>query len=112
MLSDTQQRLTAWGHWVRSGGGVDLGCYGVKLAVGSSVPMPVCSDDDAEAVDRAVARLKKRDQVMGRIVVMAYLGQMSLARIARESGVGSRERARYLLGSAEAWIDCALVSSG
>lgn len=107
MLTDTQERLTAWGHWVRSGG-VDLGYYGVRLVVGSSVPMPICPDEDAMDVDRAVARLKQRDQVMGRILVMAYLRQYSLARIARESGVGSRERARYLLGAAEAWIDATL----
>jgi len=107
MLSDTQNRLVAWGHWVRAGG-VDLGCKGVKLAVGGSVAMPVCADDDAMSVDRAVARLKQRDRDMGRVVVMAYLSQYSLARIAREAGVGSRERARYLLGAGEAWIDCAL----
>lgn len=107
MLGDTQQRLTAWGHWVRSGG-VDLGCQGVRMVAGSSVPMPICADDDAMDVDRAVARLKHRDQVMGRILVMAYLRQYSLAQIARESGVGSRERARYLLGAAEAWVDSAL----
>lgn len=110
MLSDTQQRLTAWGHWVRCGG-VDLGCRGVQLVAGSSVPMPVCPDDDAMGVDRAVARLKKRDQVMGRILVMAYLSQYSLTRIARESGVGSRERVRYLLGAAEAWVDATLQLS-
>ena len=107
MLSETQQRLDAWGHWVRSGG-VNLGVKGVNLAVGSSVAMPVCPDDDAMDVDRAVARLKRRDRLLGQILTMAYLRQYSLSRIARESGVGSRERARYLLGSAEAWIDCAL----
>ncbi|NWO05807.1 MAG: hypothetical protein HLX50_08970 [Alteromonadaceae bacterium] len=110
MLSDTQDRLTAWGHWVRAGG-VDLGVKGVNLAVGSSVAMPVCPDDDAMSVDRAIARLKQRDRLMGQILTMAYLGQYSLARIARESGVGSREKARYLLGSAEAWIDCALQAA-
>ncbi|ERS12542.1 hypothetical protein Q673_02710 [Marinobacter sp. EN3] len=107
MLSDTQQRLTAWGHWVRAGG-VDLGIKGVNLAVGSSVAMPICPDDDALAVDNAIARLKRRDPVMGRVLTLAYLNQFSLARIARESGEGSRERVRYLLGGAEAWIDAVL----
>ncbi|MBB5321175.1 antiterminator Q family protein [Marinobacter oulmenensis] len=107
MLSDTQQRLSAWGHWVRAGG-LDLGVKGVNLAVGSSVAMPVCPDDEALSVDRAIAQLKRRDHMMGQIVTMAYLSQFSLARIARESGVGSRERARYLLGAGEAWIDAAL----
>lgn len=107
MLTDTQDRLRAWGHWVRSGG-VQLGYQGVQMAAGSSVPMPVCADDDAMGVDQAVARLKQRDQVMGRILIMAYLSQYSMARIARESGVGSRERVRYLLGAAEAWVDAKL----
>src|SRR5690554_3242473 len=110
MLSDTQQRLAAWGHWVRAGG-VALGCHGVQLAVGSSVALPVCADDDALSVDRAVARLKKRDRDMGWIVAMAYLSQYSLTRIAKEAGVGSRERARYLLGGAEAWIDAILCDA-
>lgn len=111
MLSETQQRLDAWGHWVRAGG-VKLGYQGVKLAVGGTVSMPVCSDEQAVEVDRAVARLKRRDSDMGQVLVMAYLGQYSLTRIARESGLGSREKARYLLGSAEAWVDAVLFSIG
>lgn len=107
MLADTQRRLQAWGHWVRAGG-VALGYRGVNLAVGSSVALPVCPDEEAMAVDRAVARLKRRDPDMGRVLVMAYLRGYSLSRIAREAGVGSRERARYLLGAAEAWIDASL----
>lgn len=111
MLVDTQQRLDAWGHWVRAGG-VALGCKGVNLAVGGTVSLPTCSDDVAMRVDRAVARLKKRDPEMGRVLVMAYLSQFSLARIARESGMGSRERIRYVLGAAEAWVDAVMFSDG
>lgn len=110
MLSDTQQRLEAWGHWVRAGSGVAMGMKGVNLAVGTSVAMPVCSDDDALSVDRAIARLKHRDPTMGRVVTMAYLGRCSLTRIAGEAGLGSRERARYLLGAGEAWVDCAICT--
>ena len=107
MLVETQRRLDAWGHWVRAGG-VALGCKGMNLVASGSVSMPMCSDDVAMQVDRAVAKLKSRDPEMGRVLVMAYLSQFSLARIARESGSGSRERIRYLLGAAEAWIDAAL----
>lgn len=111
MLVDTQQRLDAWGHWVRAGG-VSLGPNSVRLAVGGTVALPVCSDDQALQVDRAVARLKKRDPEMGRVLVMAYLSQFSLARIAKNSGLGSRERCRYLLGAAEAWVDAVMLSDG
>ena len=68
--------------------------------------MPVAEIIDA--IDRAIARLGRRDKDMADILVMVYSYGFSMARVARESGVGSRERVRYLLGSAEAWIDCAL----
>lgn len=110
MLGDTQQRLTAWAHWVRSSdSGLRMGYSQVTLVAAGTVSMPVCSDEDALAVDRAVARLSQRDRVMGEILVMAYQYGFSLARIAREAGVGSREKVRYLLGAGEAWIDCALT---
>ena len=111
MLVDTQQRLDAWGHWVRAGG-VALGCKAVDLGVGGTVSLPMCSDDAALQVDSAVARLKKRDPEMGRVLVMAYLSQLSLTKIAKHSGLGSRERCRYLLGAAEAWIDACMFSDG
>lgn len=108
MLADTQQRLREWGQWVRSGG-IDNGYNRVQLVAGGSVRSALCNDEDALQVDQAVARLKRRDRLMGRVLVMAYLGQYSREQIAREAGAGSREKVRYLLGGAEAWIDCALT---
>ncbi|MCK7547176.1 antiterminator Q family protein [Marinobacter koreensis] len=110
MLSDTQQRLTEWARWVRtSDSGLRMGYNRVNLMPAGSVAMPVCTDEEALAVDRAIARLRRRDKDMADILVMVYSYGFSMARVARESGVGSRERVRYLLGGAEAWIDCALA---
>ena len=109
MLSDTQQRLTEWARWVQtSDSGLRMGYNRVSLVPAGSVAMPVCSDEQALMVDRAIARLRQRDQDMAEVLVMAYSYGFSLTRIAREAGIGSRERARYLLGAAESWIDCAL----
>lgn len=111
MLGDTQQRLTAWAHWVRSSdSGLRLGFSKVGLVAAGSVAMPECSDEEALAVDRAVARLLQRDPVMGEVLVMAYQYGFSLTRIARDAGIGSREKARYLLGAGEAWVDARLDS--
>jgi|TARA_Y100001956_G_C3988315_1_gene128128 hypothetical protein len=111
MLSDTQQRLTEWARWVKtSDSGLRMGYNRVSLVPAGSVAMPVCSDEQALMVDRAIARLRQRDQNMAEVLVMAYSCGFSLTRIAREAGIGSRERARYLLGAAEAWIDACIVS--
>src|SRR5690554_7813476 len=111
MLSDTQRRLTQWARWAQtSDSGLRMGYNRVSLVPAGSVAMPVCSDEQALMVDRAIARLRQRDQSMAEVLVMAYSYGFSLTRIAREAGVGSRERARYLLGAAEAWIDACIVS--
>ncbi|MED5466105.1 MAG: antiterminator Q family protein, partial [Pseudomonadota bacterium] len=88
MLSDTQQRLTEWARWVQtSDSGLRMGYNRVSLVPAGSVAMPVCSDEQALMVDRAIARLRQRDQNMAEVLVMAYSCGFSLTRIAREAGI-------------------------
>lgn len=101
MLDDTKQRLQDWGQWVR-GGGVNLGYAGVKLVApskGCTVP-----DDEALAVDRAVASLKAREPGMGRVLVNYYVRRWDYSMIGLDVHM-SREKVRVLLRSAEAWVD-------
>jgi len=101
MLEDTKNRLQDWGEWVRSGG-PSLGYSAVKLAAscgGCTVP-----DDEALVVDRAVARLKRREPVLGRVLVNYYVRRWDYTMIGMEVKM-SREKARVLLRSAEAWVD-------
>tara|TARA_Y100001951_G_scaffold90300_1_gene83340 strand:+ start:136 stop:471 length:336 start_codon:yes stop_codon:yes gene_type:complete len=107
MLDDTKNRLQEWGEWVRSGG-PSLGYSAVKLAAGSggcTVP-----DDEALAVDRAVASLKHREPCMGKVLVNYYVRRWDYSMIGLDVHM-SREKVRVLLRSGEAWVDGTLSAS-
>lgn len=100
MLEDTKIRLQDWGKWVRSGG-IASGYAAVKLVAGGggcTVP-----DDEALAVDRAVAKLKQTEPDMGRALVNYYVRGWDFSMMGAELGI-SREKARVMLRSSEAWI--------
>lgn len=102
MLDETRQRLQAWGMWVRSGG-FSSGYAAVSLATdsggGCNVP-----DDEAMAVDGAVASLKAREPQLGKVVLAYYVRRWDYSMIGIEVKM-SREKVRILLRSAEAWVD-------
>ncbi len=101
MLDETRRRLQDWGVWVRSGG-VNSGYAAVQLAAGvggCTVP-----DDEALAVDQAVASLKKREPDLGKVVLAYYVRRWDYSMIGLEVKM-SREKVRVLLRSAEAWVD-------
>ena len=101
MLDETRRRLQDWGVWVRSGG-VNSGYAAVQLAAGvggCTVP-----DDEALAVDQAVASLKKREPDLGKVVLDYYVRRWDYSMIGLEVKM-SREKVRVLLRSAEAWVD-------
>lgn len=100
MLDDTKSRLQEWGKWVRSGG-ENLGYSSVKLMAHTG--STVVADDQALAVDRAVASLKKREPQMGKALINYYVRGWDYSMMGVEIGVG-REKARLILRSAEAWV--------
>lgn len=100
MLEDTKTRLCEWGTWVRSGG-QSLGYSAVKLI--ASGGGAVVADDDALVIDRAVASLKQREPQMGKALVNYYVRGWDFSMVGLEIGV-SREKARVILRSAEAWV--------
>lgn len=101
MLEDTKTRLSEWGAWVRSGG-ASTGYAKLDLTAkpgGCDVP-----DDEALAVDRAVACLKQKEPEMGRALVGYYVRRWDYSMVGVDLGQG-REKVRVILRSAEAWID-------
>lgn len=101
MLENTRGRLQQWGEWVRSGG-PSLGYSSVRLAAasgGCNVP-----DDEALAVDQAVACLKTREPDMRKVLVGYYVQRWDYSQIGLTVKM-SREKVRVLLRSAEAWVD-------
>ena len=65
------------------------------------------TDDLALAVDGAVARLNKRNTQMGGFVWLYFGATWPALRIAREHKMGEA-KARELINTGVAWIDCAL----
>nr|BBJ03792.1 hypothetical protein YBY_16400 [Marinobacter nauticus] len=104
MLDDTKNRLQEWGEWVRSGG-PSLGYSSVKLASGTGGC--TVADDEALAVDRAVASLKHREPCMGKVLVNYYVRRWDYSMIGLDVHM-SREKVRVLLRSGEAWVDGSL----
>lgn len=108
MLTETAERLEQWGRWVRNGG-YQSGYTSVNMGLGSTVATPHITDEEALAVDCAVARLKQREPILGLVITCYYVRRWSHAVIAREIGQpASREKIRRLLGSGEAWIDAVI----
>ena len=67
----------------------------------------VITDDLALVVDGAVARLTKRNQQMGDFIWLYFGSKWPALRVGREFGL-SEAKARELIRTGVAWIDCAL----
>ena len=110
-LADTEWMLEQWGWWRMSGMGVPryVSPYFALLRdnMGSTVPEGCISDDLALTIDGIMARLCKRDPVMGDCVWMYFGAKMPAVRVGRQLGV-SEAKARELIKAGVAWIDCGL----
>lgn len=112
-LTDTQFLLEQWAKWVLSGGVASIGYPSIqpfRQLLGSSVKGITITDDEALLIDATVARLKKRDPEMGKIVVTYYLssaGGMGVVKLAQHLKMPEK-RVRILLEAGTAWVDGAL----
>ncbi|MGA4634537.1 antiterminator Q family protein [Pseudomonas solani] len=111
-LGDTEYLLEQWGYWRMDGMGVP-GCVS-QMAVVMSLRNPMGStkcyritDELAQAVDQALARLVVRDRQMGDFVWLYFGAKWPALRIAREYSLGEA-KVRELVKAGVAWIDCAL----
>ncbi|HGM5182263.1 TPA: antiterminator Q family protein [Pseudomonas aeruginosa] len=111
-LGDTEYLLEQWGWWRMDGMGIPS-CVSqmalvmsLKSTVGAGRSYTI-TDEVAELVDKALARLTKRDQQMGDFVWFYFGAKWPANRIGREHGMSERE-ARQLIKSGVAWIDSAL----
>ena len=106
-MTNTIDLLIRWGLWQKSGN--SLGYVSpnfelmLKVGVRESRPDPL-DDDTAMIVDRAVARLLRRDKEMGAIVIYRYAYGHSLRDIGRKTRQ-SKDKIYTLHNSAIAWID-------
>lgn len=112
-LGDTEYLLEQWGWWRMDGMGV-RGYTSPSLALMRQAVTQPCAiknycitDEWAEVIDGAVARLSRRDQQMGDIIWLYFGAKWPMARVGKHYGI-SEGKARELARAGAAWIDCAI----
>lgn len=112
-LGDTEYLLEQWGWWRLDGAGMPLYTSPSLALMREALPYATKSyfitDDWAQAVDAALARLTLRDQQMGDCVWLYFGAKWPMLRVGKHFGV-SEGKARELVRTGVGWIDCALES--
>jgi hypothetical protein len=112
-LGDTEYLLEQWGWWRMDGAGVPTYISPTLALMRQAVPQVSVSqnycitDDWAQAIDNAVARLTQRDLQMGDIIWLYYGAKWPMLRVGKHLGI-SEGKARELARAGSAWIDCAV----
>ncbi len=110
ITDNTPWLLEQWARWARAN--PCSTSYPALTAfarlLGSTVPSLTITDKEAMQVDGAVARLNKRDEEMGRAVMLYYFGGCNMSRVARSMSI-NRKRASVLVNSGTAWVDAVLL---
>jgi len=104
---ETPWLLEQWWRWSHTDVGLCLGypssSFNAEMQ-GSTVPMPLITDDVAMVIGEAVARLMKRDAEMGNSVVMYYSCGQNVSSASRRLKM-PRKRVDVLVKAGTAWID-------
>lgn len=112
-LGDTEYLLEQWGWWRMDGMGVPGYTSPSFALMRQAVPQPSASksycitDEWAQMVDHAAARLAIRDQQMGDVVWLYFGAKWPMVRVGKHFGI-SEGKARELVRAGTAWIDCAI----
>lgn len=110
-LGDTAYLLEQWGWWRLDGRGIPRGVSATQALMRGKLPVPMKSycitDELAEVVDGAVARLCRRHQQMGDVLWYYYAAKWPALRIGHAYHV-SETKARELVSAGVAWVDCEL----
>lgn len=105
--------LEQWARWARSNpelARIDYPSIQPYTRMVKSKHTKQCclNDDEAMAIDLALARLKSRDAEMGRATMLYYWLGQNVSMVSRVLGI-QRKRANLLVASGTAWIDAALL---
>lgn len=112
-LGDTEYLLEQWGWWRMDGMGVPGFVSPTFALMSQAAPQLAASisycisDDWALGIDNAVARLSRRDQQMGDVIWLYFGAKWPMTRVGKYYGI-SEGKARELVRSGAAWIDCAV----
>lgn len=108
-LGDTEYLLEQWGWWRMDGMGVPRYVSPLLALMRDNVQMPstagyVITDDQALAVDSAVAKLTQRNGQMGMFLWLYFGAKWTMVRVGESAGISERS-ARELIKSGVGWVD-------
>ncbi|MHC8321221.1 antiterminator Q family protein [Pseudomonas sp. GB2N2] len=108
-LGDTEYLLEQWGWWRMDGMGVPRYVSPLLALMRDNVQMAstasyVITDDQALAVDSAVAKLTQRSGQMGLFLWLYFGAKWTMVRVGESAGISERS-ARELIKSGVGWID-------
>ncbi|WP_421526766.1 antiterminator Q family protein [Pseudomonas brenneri] len=108
-LGDTEYLLEQWGWWRMDGMGVPRYVSPLLALMRDKVQMAspssyVITDDQALAVDSAMAKLTQRSGQMGLFLWLYFGAKWTMVRIGESAGISERTT-RELIKSGVGWID-------
>lgn len=108
-LGDTEYLLEQWGWWRMDGMGVPRYVSPLLALMRDKVQMAspssyVITDDQALAVDSAMAKLTQRNGQMGLFLWLYFGAKWTMVRIGESAGISERTT-RELIKSGVGWID-------
>lgn len=111
---DTRWLLEQWARWARRDPDLlRLRYSGIqpftRQVTRSSLRAPVITDEEAMAVDAALAALGQRDKEAATATALYYSSSSNLSQVARMLGV-NRNRADVLVSTGTAWIDACIFN--
>lgn len=104
-LGDTEWLLEQWGSWRMDGMGVPRYVSpSITAAASGGGCQYTLTDDEALAIDSAVAKLTQRNQQMGDFVWLYFGSKWTMVRIGEMSRMSERS-AREIVKQGVAWVD-------
>lgn len=108
-LGDTEYLLEQWGWWRMDGMGIPRYVSPLLALMRDKVQMAspsgyVITDDQALAVDSAMAKLTQRNERMGLFLWLYFGAKWTMVRIGESAGISERST-REAIKSGVGWID-------
>ena len=104
----TIYKLEQWGLYMRKDS--ELSNLALRRGSGEGGKEPDINEDQAMWVETGIAKLKKRDEFLGGLLVGYYFKNWRLVEIAEQSKVSRYTISSHLRG-AEAWMDCYFMTN-
>lgn len=112
-LGQTHILLEQWGRWTRTGNAPRYSSPHALIMrnnVGTVLPTPLISDDEAVVIDYLVARLNHRDSTLGQAIIGYFRDSLSYRELALRLCCG-KDRAEQYTKAGIAWIDGSIDSA-